>query len=95
MTTNSDVVKEFKRVFKVRYNRDVDIELTDNNKPNVSEVKITYKGDVYFLTEYRKDGMTEFVHLKHNDQTRKYRSYLEAEVTMVDHIGEKEHGESR
>jgi len=87
-----DPIRE-EAVFK-RYGKRVEILSSNkgNDKGEIIEGTCqfkTEKGNIYTLTEYLKDGLTDLVIMKYADKERKYKDYLRAEVSLMDMIGEE------
>ena len=89
MNLNRLTALEFE--FKKRYNREV--EVIQLVSPTVHSTKleiISPKKTKFIITEYRKDGLTEYVTVEHKDKKYRYLRYLDAEVHIADSIGEEE-----
>jgi len=85
--------KGIELVWKTRYNRDVEAynKIHFDDKEAVrGEVKVIYKGHEFFLTEYLKEGLTDYATVSFRDKTWKYDRVLDADTHIADLIGEIE-----
>ena len=79
-----------KDAFKKRYNRDIEIDVTENFTDRTSLKIKSKKKTELLITEYRKEGLTDYVTVQFGDKTHRYSRYIDAEVFVADMIGEEE-----
>jgi len=77
-----------------RYGKKVEIftehKLNDKNEIIQTTNKwVTPKNNVYFLIEELVNGLTKRAILKQNNRDWSFKNHLEAEVTLIDKIGEE------
>lgn len=80
------------KAFLKRYGKTVECELVHNMDGKVLKdytVTIKSPNNTFNITDYLKDGLTEYVLLKYNDKQWKHTSFLHAEVSVADIIGEE------
>ena len=81
--------KQLQEAFKKRYNRDVEIEVLENFTDRTS-MKMKSKKNEYTITEYRKDGLTDYVTVQFGEKNHRYSRYIDAEIFVVDLISDEE-----
>ena len=79
-------MNELARAFKKRYNRSIGCLTTIDTDTATND--ITYRDAKFRITEYMKDGLTEYAEVEHNNRTNRFKTYLEAEIFVADKIGE-------
>jgi len=90
-------VEEFEKAFGVRYGKNVEVYralvLDKTGKLHSATIHIIDKGEKYTLTEYLKDGATDYVMLgcarNGKEKNYKFKRYIDAEIMTADLIGQR------
>ena len=89
-------VEQFEKAFKKRYGKDAEVFseiVKDGNVVKQAVIKIISSVGTYMVIEhFKEDNKTDFVESGEENNLRKYKTYLEAEIYVADLIGEKENG---
>ena len=77
--------------FKKRYNRNIELKQLPVTILHSTKLEIiSSKETKLIITEYRKQGLTEYVTLEVGKKNYRYKRYVDAEIHIADIIGDEE-----
>lgn len=80
------------KAFLKRYGKAVECDVEYNmDGDNIKDYTVTLKSpkNTFMITEFMKDGLTDYVFLSYKDKQWKYTRFLDAEISVADKISEE------